>query len=116
AGRVGATLWLLVVVLPLYYILVTSLRTPDGYLNDGALALPGTLTLDNYGRVLGQGFARLLVNSAVVTPRRSCWCSRSRCPRRTRSCAARVGPCGSGSRSSCSAWPSPPRPWSSRST
>ncbi|MEH0829199.1 MULTISPECIES: carbohydrate ABC transporter permease [unclassified Micromonospora] len=64
---VGATLWLLVVVLPLYYILVTSLRTPDGYLGDGALALPGTLTLDNYGRVLGSGFARLLLNSAVVT-------------------------------------------------
>ncbi|MCI4065914.1 carbohydrate ABC transporter permease [Micromonospora sp. R77] len=64
---VAATLWLLVVVLPLYYILVTSLRTPEGYLTEGALALPRTLSLDNYARVLGLGFPRLLVNSLVVT-------------------------------------------------
>lgn len=64
---VGAFGWLLVVVLPIYYVLVTSLRTPEGYLDDGALALPGVLTLDNYDRVLGLGFPRLLLNSLVVT-------------------------------------------------
>lgn len=63
----GATVWLVIVAVPLYYIVVTSLRRSDDYLTEGALRFPSHLTLDNYGRVLGLGFATFLGNSLIVT-------------------------------------------------
>jgi raffinose/stachyose/melibiose transport system permease protein/xylobiose transport system permease protein len=64
---VSAVIWLFVVVVPLYYIVVNSLRTQESYLTDGALQTPTHVTLDNYGRVLGLGFGTFLRNSVIVT-------------------------------------------------
>jgi raffinose/stachyose/melibiose transport system permease protein/xylobiose transport system permease protein len=66
-GGVGATLWLLVVAIPIYFIVLTSFRSSDAYLSDGALQPPTQITLDAFGRVLGLGFTRFLTNSLIVT-------------------------------------------------
>jgi raffinose/stachyose/melibiose transport system permease protein/xylobiose transport system permease protein len=66
-GGVAAACWLVVVAVPLYYIVVTSLRTSDDYLTEGALRAPGDLTMANYGHVFQLGFATFLFNSLVVT-------------------------------------------------
>ncbi|GAA1455147.1 carbohydrate ABC transporter permease [Nocardiopsis tropica] len=65
-GGIGAALWLVVVAVPIYYLLATSLRGPGDYMADGPLALPDNLTLDNYLNVLEVGFLRFLANSLVV--------------------------------------------------
>jgi len=65
-GGIGAALWLVVVAVPIYYLLATSLRGPGDYMADGPLALPDTLTLDNYLNVFEVGFLRFLTNSLVV--------------------------------------------------
>ncbi|TDQ50781.1 carbohydrate ABC transporter permease [Actinorugispora endophytica] len=63
---IGAAAWLIAVVVPLYYLVVTSFRGRGGYMEDGPLALPDELTLDNYLRVFEIGFLRFLGNSLVV--------------------------------------------------
>jgi xylobiose transport system permease protein len=65
AGVLSA-IWLAIVVLPLYMILVTSVRTQSAYLSEGALQPPTGLTLGNYGRTLRLGFGEFLVNSVIV--------------------------------------------------
>ena len=63
---IGAFLWFLAVAVPLYYLLLTSLRGPGEYMADGPLALPGNLTFENYLNVFEIGFHRYLLNSLIV--------------------------------------------------
>lgn len=63
---VAAAIWLLIVAVPVYFIVVTSLRPADAYLTNGALQPPTRVTLDGYLRALQLGFARFLGNSALV--------------------------------------------------
>jgi xylobiose transport system permease protein len=63
----GAFVWLLIVLVPMYFIVVTSLRHSDAYLTEGALEPPSSLTLDNYRRALDLGFGTFLANSIIVT-------------------------------------------------
>ncbi|MFC7481010.1 carbohydrate ABC transporter permease [Luedemannella flava] len=63
----GAAVWLVVVSVPLYFIVVNSLRDSEDYLTEGALRFPSDLTTSNYGRVLGLGFGTFLMNSLIVT-------------------------------------------------
>lgn len=65
AGVLSAT-WLAIVILPLYMVLVTSVRTPNAYLSEGAIQPPTGLTLGNYGRTLRLGFGEFLMNSVIV--------------------------------------------------
>jgi raffinose/stachyose/melibiose transport system permease protein/xylobiose transport system permease protein len=64
---VGATLWLVIVAVPVYYIVLTSFRTQDAYIGDGPLRLPTSATLHNYANVLRLGFSTFLLNSVLVT-------------------------------------------------
>jgi xylobiose transport system permease protein len=66
-AAVGATLWLVVVAVPLYFLVSASLRTREGYLADPPLAVPSDPTVSNYTSVLDGGFARYLANTLVVT-------------------------------------------------
>ncbi|WP_181785820.1 carbohydrate ABC transporter permease [Streptomyces phytophilus] len=66
AGLAG-WLWLAVVVVPLYWILVTSLKAQSNYYASNPLAPPGEPTLDNYELVLESEFVSYFVNSVVVT-------------------------------------------------
>ncbi|GAA2441157.1 carbohydrate ABC transporter permease [Streptomyces macrosporus] len=64
---VAALAWLVVVGLPLYVLVLTTLRDRDAYFDEGSLALPGDLTLDNYRTVLESDFLTYLLNTAIVT-------------------------------------------------
>ena len=66
-GALGGIIWLLVVVLPIYWIVVTSLRNQAGFFSTNPLALPTHPTFDNYQLVLQSGFWRYLANSTIVT-------------------------------------------------
>lgn len=66
-GTGGAMLWLLVTLVPIYWMVVGSLRDQAGFLTGNQLAPPAHPTLDNYRLVLHEGFGRYLLNSVVVT-------------------------------------------------
>jgi raffinose/stachyose/melibiose transport system permease protein len=66
-GGLAGFVWLGAVLLPLYWIVITSLRMREGFFDSHPLALPSPATLDNYRRVLEGGFFRYLGNSALVT-------------------------------------------------
>jgi len=64
---IGAWVWLGIIVLPIYYILITSLRPQDGFFAANQLLPPANPTLDGYGLVLQNDFFRYLANSVIVT-------------------------------------------------
>ncbi|GAA2652378.1 carbohydrate ABC transporter permease [Streptomyces aculeolatus] len=66
-GGLAGWLWLAVVVVPLYWILITSLKAQSNYYASNPLAPPGEPTLDNYELVLESDFVSYFVNSVVVT-------------------------------------------------
>lgn len=61
------TFWLLLTILPIYYILVTSLRPREEYFTSNPLSLPMNPTLTAYREVLEAGFTHYLLNSVIVT-------------------------------------------------
>ncbi|WP_327692131.1 MULTISPECIES: carbohydrate ABC transporter permease [unclassified Streptomyces] len=66
-GAVGGLLWLVIVLVPVYWVLVTSLRTREGFFDANPLSVPSHPTLDNYRQVLDNGFTHYLLNSTLVT-------------------------------------------------
>jgi xylobiose transport system permease protein len=62
-----AAIWLVIVGLPIYTLVSWSLQTRDSFFSRGPLALPGSLTLDNFFEVLDSGFVRYLLNTVIVT-------------------------------------------------
>jgi len=66
-GAAFGTFWLLITQLPIYYIVVTSLRPRDEYFTSNPLSLPTDPTLTAYREVLEAGFTGYLVNSVIVT-------------------------------------------------
>lgn len=66
-AAVAGLLWLVVVVVPLYWIVVTSLRSREGFYDARPLSLPAPATLANYRTVLDGDFFQYFLNSAVVT-------------------------------------------------
>ncbi|WP_448073482.1 carbohydrate ABC transporter permease [Georgenia yuyongxinii] len=66
AGIAG-WLWLAVIIVPIYYIVLTSLRPQSAYYTENPLTWPGEPTLDAYRLVLENEFLRYLGNSLLVT-------------------------------------------------
>ncbi|GAB3998466.1 carbohydrate ABC transporter permease [Glycomyces albus] len=66
-GAIGGWLWLAVIILPIYYIFITSLRPRQDYYSENPLSWPSNATLDAYVRVLENDFVRFFLNSVVVT-------------------------------------------------
>ncbi len=60
-------IWLIVVMLPIYWIVITSFKTRANYYAQNPLAPPSDPTLDNYRLVIEADFARYFINSVVVT-------------------------------------------------
>ena len=65
-GLVG-TFWLVVTLVPIYYIIVTSLRPRADYFTSNPLSIPTEPTLTAYREVLAADFTKYLVNSVLVT-------------------------------------------------
>lgn len=63
----AALLWTALVVVPVYWLVVSSLRSRTDFTTDSPLALPGHPSLANYRTVLSGDFTTYLVNSVVVT-------------------------------------------------
>jgi raffinose/stachyose/melibiose transport system permease protein len=66
-GGAAGWLWLAVVVLPIYWIVITSLKSRTTYYAQNPLAPPTDPTMENYRSVIESDFARYFFNSVVVT-------------------------------------------------
>ena len=65
AGLAG-WFWLAVVLIPLYWIVITSFKAQSDYYQQNAFAPPGDPTLANYRLVLENDFVRYFFNSVLV--------------------------------------------------
>lgn len=66
-GFLGALAWLAVVAVPLYFLVVASLRTRANFRDGHPLGLPESLTLENYREVFEGNFPTYFVNNVIVT-------------------------------------------------
>jgi raffinose/stachyose/melibiose transport system permease protein len=66
-GGSFAWVWLLIVMLPLYWIVITSFKTQANYFITNPLLPASDLTFENYKTVVENDFVRYFLNSAVVT-------------------------------------------------
>ena len=66
-GGLGGWLWLAVVVVPIYWIIITSLKPRTEYYVTNPMAPPQEPTLDAYRLVLENNFLQFFTNSVVVT-------------------------------------------------
>jgi raffinose/stachyose/melibiose transport system permease protein len=65
-GAVG-WLWLLVVIVPIYWIVITSFKTQSSYFITNPMTPSSSPTLDNYRLVIHDDFARFFLNSVIIT-------------------------------------------------
>ena len=63
---VAGWLWLVIVIVPIYWIVITSFKTQSNYFTTNPFAPPTAPTLDNYRVVIEADFARYFVNSVIV--------------------------------------------------
>jgi raffinose/stachyose/melibiose transport system permease protein len=66
-GGAFGWLWLAIVLVPVYWIVVTSFKAQSDYFSANPLAPPTAATLDNYRLVIQSQFARYFLNSVIVT-------------------------------------------------
>lgn len=65
-GGAAGLVWLAIVALPIYWMVLTSVRHQAGYLTSDPLR-PGRPTISEYTRVINAGFLTYTKNSAIVT-------------------------------------------------
>ncbi|MEV4291027.1 carbohydrate ABC transporter permease [Nonomuraea bangladeshensis] len=65
-GGAISWIWLLVVIVPIYWIVITSFKSQSNYYAENPFAPPAEPTLANYELVIESGFIRYFVNSLVV--------------------------------------------------
>lgn len=66
-GGAAGWLWLAIIIIPIYYIVITSLKTQAGYFSQNPLAFPTKPTFENYKMVLEADFTRYFFNSVIIT-------------------------------------------------
>src|SRR5690625_5179119 len=59
--------WLLVILVQIYYIVITSVRPREDYYSSNPLSLPSEFTLEPFRYVLENEFLRYFANSVFVT-------------------------------------------------
>jgi raffinose/stachyose/melibiose transport system permease protein len=65
-GGAAGWVWLLIVIVPIYWIVITSFKTQSNYFQTNPFAPPSEPTLDNYRLVIEKDFARYFINSVIV--------------------------------------------------
>lgn len=65
-GSALGWLWLVVIIVPLYYVVITSFKDQRGFFDGNPLLPSDSPTLDNYALVLRNDFARYFFNSVAV--------------------------------------------------
>jgi raffinose/stachyose/melibiose transport system permease protein len=66
-GGLAGWIWLAIVVIPLYWIVVTSFKDQSAYFTQNPFALPTAPTTANYKLVIESDFPRYFINSVIVT-------------------------------------------------
>lgn len=66
AGLMGF-IWLIITIVPVYYVVITSLKTQSNFFTGNPLLPPTDPTLDSYKLVLQNDFAQYFINSVIVT-------------------------------------------------
>jgi raffinose/stachyose/melibiose transport system permease protein len=66
-GGTAGWLWLVIVMVPIYWIVITSFKTQSNYFSTNPLVPPSSPTLENYRLVIQSDFIRYFLNSAIVT-------------------------------------------------
>lgn len=66
-GGVLSFVWLAIVIIPIYWIVVTSFKSQSVYFLANPLAPPTEPTLENYQLVIENDFIRYFANSVIVT-------------------------------------------------
>jgi xylobiose transport system permease protein len=62
-----ALVWLVIIGVPIYVMVSWSLQTRDSFLDRGPLAIPASVTFQNFIDVMNSGFVRYLLNTVIVT-------------------------------------------------
>ena len=62
-----ATIWLVIVIAPLYYMILASFRTQGTYLTANPWIPAGGLSTSSYSTVFGAGLGTYLLNSVILT-------------------------------------------------
>ncbi|MEU8224324.1 carbohydrate ABC transporter permease [Kribbella sp. NPDC048915] len=65
-GGLAGWIWLGVVLIPLYWIVVTSFKDQSAYFTQNPFALPAEPTMNNYKLVVESDFPRYFLNSVIV--------------------------------------------------
>ncbi|RVX38597.1 carbohydrate ABC transporter membrane protein 2 (CUT1 family) [Nonomuraea polychroma] len=60
-------IWLAIVIVPIYWIVITSFKAQSDYYAENPLAPPSNPTLANYQLVIESDFVRYFMNSVIVT-------------------------------------------------
>ncbi|MFI6829753.1 MULTISPECIES: carbohydrate ABC transporter permease [unclassified Kribbella] len=66
-GGLAGWIWLAIVLIPLYWIVVTSFKDQTDYFTQNPFALPSAPTMTNYKLVIESDFPRYFLNSVIVT-------------------------------------------------
>ncbi|GAA4623538.1 carbohydrate ABC transporter permease [Actinoallomurus vinaceus] len=66
-GALGGIVWLAIVIVPVYWAVIASLRPQEGFFTADPLLPPAHPTLANYRLVLDNDFAHYFLNSVIVT-------------------------------------------------
>jgi len=67
AGGALSYVWLLIVLVPIYWIIITSFKPQSDYFSSNPLAPPTAPSLTNYALVVESDFPRYFLNSVIVT-------------------------------------------------
>jgi raffinose/stachyose/melibiose transport system permease protein len=66
-GGLAGWLWLAIIIIPIYWVVITSFKLQSNYYASNPLVPPSDPTLANYQFVLESGFVTYFVNSVVTT-------------------------------------------------
>ena len=66
-GGAGGWLWLAIIIVPIYYVVITSLKNQAGFFTSNPMLPAAEPTLDNYKLVLDNNFVKYFTNSVIVT-------------------------------------------------
>jgi raffinose/stachyose/melibiose transport system permease protein len=66
-GGLAGWLWLAIIVIPIYWVLITSFKVQSNYYSSNPMAPPSDPTLGAYRFVLESGFVTYFVNSVIST-------------------------------------------------
>ncbi|WP_432501626.1 carbohydrate ABC transporter permease [Kineococcus arenarius] len=66
-GGLAGWIWLAIIIVPIYWILITSFKEQSEYFRTNPLALPQNPTFAAYQQVIESNIARYFLNSVIVT-------------------------------------------------